>query len=105
MASNRTSWKKGTSGNPAGRPPRGETWAEIARALGDETVWDVELGDVPRRRLVLLKVYELAMRGDMKAVEFLALREDGPVQDFAPGPFLQPIRLLSFGEVDPQETN
>jgi hypothetical protein len=102
---NRTSWKKGVSGNPAGRPPRGDTWAEIARAIGGEVVFHPELGEVQRRRLVLLKVYELATAGDMRAVEFLALREDGPVLEYSPGLNLQPIRILALGEGDQQEMN
>jgi hypothetical protein len=30
-------WPKGTSGNPAGAPKRGESWAEIIKRVGDLT--------------------------------------------------------------------
>lgn len=30
-----TAWKKGQSGNPAGRPKDGESWAAIIKAVGD----------------------------------------------------------------------
>lgn len=30
-------WKKGQSGNPAGAPKRGESWAEIIKRIGDMT--------------------------------------------------------------------
>lgn len=31
----RTAWKPGQSGNPAGAPKRGESWAEIIKRIGD----------------------------------------------------------------------
>jgi hypothetical protein len=34
---NRTSWRKGVSGNPKGAPKRGESWAETVKAIGDLT--------------------------------------------------------------------
>ena len=30
-----TAWKKGQSGNPAGRPATGESWAELIKKIGD----------------------------------------------------------------------
>jgi hypothetical protein len=33
----RTAWKPGESGNPAGAPKRGESWAEIIKQYGDMT--------------------------------------------------------------------
>lgn len=33
----RTAWKKGQSGNPAGSPKRGESWAEIIKRVGEYT--------------------------------------------------------------------
>ena len=32
-----TSWRPGQSGNPAGSPKRGESWAEIIKRIGDMT--------------------------------------------------------------------
>lgn len=31
----KSAWKKGQSGNPAGRPKDGESWAAIVKAVGD----------------------------------------------------------------------
>lgn len=31
----KTAWKPGQSGNPAGAPKRGESWAEIIKRIGD----------------------------------------------------------------------
>ena len=36
-APTRTSWRKGTSGNPAGRKPSGQSWGEVWRAVTDKT--------------------------------------------------------------------
>jgi hypothetical protein len=33
----KNAWKPGQSGNPAGAPKRGESWAEIIKAFGDLT--------------------------------------------------------------------
>ena len=72
-------WKPGQSGNPAGRPPKGKSWAEISRAIGDEIVGRGRAkDDSPRRVRVLRKVWKLAEDGERWAVEFLALREEGP---------------------------
>jgi len=85
-------WKKGESGNPAGRPPRGSAWAELAREIGDEIV-----GGVPRRRQVLLAVYDRAMGGDLRAAEFLAELE----HPTGSADILGPLRLLTWqGEGD-----
>ena len=32
-----TAWKKGESGNPAGRPGFGQSWAEVIKKIGDMT--------------------------------------------------------------------
>lgn len=37
----RTAWKKGQSGNPAGAPKRGESWAEIIKVYGDMTPQEI----------------------------------------------------------------
>lgn len=39
----KTSWKKGQSGNPNGRPKNSETWAGIIRELGDMYAGDILL--------------------------------------------------------------
>ncbi len=36
-APTKTSWKKGVSGNPAGRKPSGQSWAEILREMSDKS--------------------------------------------------------------------
>jgi hypothetical protein len=40
-ARNRTSWKPGQSGNPAGRPPSGQAFSELLRQIGDMSAHDL----------------------------------------------------------------
>lgn len=66
----RSAWKKGQSGNPAGAPKRGESWAEIIKRIGDMTPEEAaskfgkvaqELrampGGVSLKELVVMRVY------------------------------------------------
>jgi hypothetical protein len=71
-------WKKGTSGNPKGRPPRGFAIAEILRRVGDEEV-EQDGKKIPRREQMLRRVYEEALKGQSWAVHFIADRTEGKV--------------------------
>ncbi len=68
-------WEKGKSGNPNGRPKLGNTWAELAREVGSELIADAVHGEIPRRRAVILALYEAAQQGNVQAAAFLAARE------------------------------
>lgn len=57
-------WKPGESGNPKGRPPKGESLTETL-----ETV--VDKNEIAR------KLYELAMEGDIPALKYIYDRIDG----------------------------
>ncbi len=78
-APTKTSWKKGVSGNPAGRKPTGQSWGEVWRAVTDKTPGELaadvggpstELGrslamlpqDVPIKYLVATRVVAAIMR-------------------------------------------
>ena len=74
-------WKKGQSGNPAGRKPKGDSWAEILREMADGPVPD-ELkgasGDTKTlRQAVAHKLFALALDGDSRAIKELFERCDG----------------------------
>lgn len=65
---------KGSTGNPLGRPKRGETWAEI---IAD--VLEGQDGHSKRtiREAIVRKAVEMAMEGDHRARAWLADRESG----------------------------
>ena len=67
MAINKTSWRKGRSGNPRGRPHSGEELGTLLRAVVD------------RKRLAE-KLCELCYAGDVQAMRLLLAYTDGPPQ-------------------------
>ena len=83
-------WKPGTSGNPGGRP-KDSKFAELIREIGEQQ----EQGSTKFERLVN-KVYDLALKGDMAAVRWIADRIEGrPRQSIALEPFNdKPIRVF-----------
>ena len=71
---------KGKSGNPTGRPVRGETWKDvITRLTSQSRIYEED----PKRQKKLVKELiiktqiNLALLGDKYAVKFLAEREEG----------------------------
>ena len=69
-------WKKGQSGNPNGLKPT--PWAEALKIVAQEPV---DLDGRKRLRLLAEKVFEMAMDGDMQAIQEIGNRLDGkPVQ-------------------------
>lgn len=75
-------FKKGESGNPAGRPPKDESIAALVRELGKRRKQIKISGKkkmVPLINAVLLKMYDRALSGDVAAAKFLAERRDGKV--------------------------
>lgn len=60
-------FKPGASGNPRGRPPKGETWAEVIR---------MKMGREEKGK-VITAIYNAACKGDVSAAKWLADRADG----------------------------
>ena len=67
MGRTSTTWRKGQSGNPRGRPRWGESIAEALRAAGTSE----------RRRKLAERAWELALQGDIRHMEFISDRLDG----------------------------
>jgi hypothetical protein len=69
--------KPGEVRNPKGRPPSGDSLAEMVRMIGDE--FQDRKTKKSRMELVIRKAWEQAERGDDKARQFLADRGWGKV--------------------------
>jgi hypothetical protein len=67
-----TAFKPGQSGNPKGRPKSGSTIADVLRDIGQQ-----KKNGKTKLQIVLDKVMEMAMRGYMPAIEFIADRTEG----------------------------
>ena len=55
-------WKKGQSGNPAGRPPKSRELSEILAKTGDKAV-EYNGKNIAGKRLVALLLWEIATTG------------------------------------------
>lgn len=67
MARNQTTWEKGQSGNPRGRPPKARALTAILERAGAKTV-TIKQADgterkLPGRRFIALAMWELATTG------------------------------------------
>jgi len=64
----KTAWKPGQSGNPAGAPKRGESWAEIIKRIGD-----MEPGEAAQTFGEIAKQLR-SMPGGVTLKEFVVMR-------------------------------
>ena len=74
-------FKKGESGNPNGRPKKGQTITDLIRENLDKV--DIELDNgtfVTGKEALVDRLKELAIRGDMTAIKYIIDRMDGPVK-------------------------
>lgn len=81
----KTAWQPGQSGNPAGAPKRGESWAEIIQRIGEMT--DAEFVKLKHSRptqkqQAVMAVY-MALKNDPQPGVFNAImdRTEGKVAD------------------------
>ena len=66
-------FEKGKSGNPAGRPPMGKSWADVLRKIGEEASGH----GITKKEMICRKVYEEAENGEQWAINALFDRIDG----------------------------
>lgn len=71
-------WDKGQSGNVSGRPKKNLCITDLLKEIGQEEI-DTAKGKEFLMRLVVKKVYELAINGNMRAIEFITERLEGKV--------------------------
>jgi ribosomal protein L12E/L44/L45/RPP1/RPP2 len=74
---NRGRWRRGASGNPAGRPHKGSTVTDILETLGDTRT---EKG-ITRKEALGERLWEMALNGEMAAIRLIIEYLDGkPLQ-------------------------
>jgi len=65
-------WEKGQSGNPKGRPPKGSSFAEILRQVGEE-----EIQGMSKSEAISRKLWAEASKGEAWAIREIMDRMDG----------------------------
>ena len=103
-------WKPGESGNPNGRPKKGEAWADVANELLNSKEIDITMkladGKVKRlslgsdksfRHAVIVGMIKEAMNGNVQAAKELADRTEGKSKERREVTNkVEPIKIMSF---------
>ena len=103
-------FKKGQSGNPKGRPKKGEAWADVANQLLDSNEIDITMkmsngkiknlnleADKSFRHAVIIGQIKQAMDGNVQAARELADRTEGKSRERREVSYkTEPIRILSI---------
>lgn len=88
---------KGVSGNPAGRPRKGQALGDLIRRYGDQR--DPETGRKRKDRLAAV-LWEKALAGEIRAIEYVCDRLEGrPAQELR---LHQQEPTLVFQIIDPR---
>ena len=87
-------WKEGTSGNPKGRPIKKLCIADILKDISSEE-FDSNSSKLEK---VLRVVFNKALKGDMKAIEFIADRLEGKPKIMEKTAYTRPIDSIVFVE-------
>jgi hypothetical protein len=77
MAKSSTSYKPGKSGNPNGRPKKGNSLAEKFR----DALAEIVEGDYSKLDQLIDKTVEMALAGDQSAIEYALARGFGKLID------------------------
>ena len=84
------------SGNPNGRPKKGFAIADILNELGDKVVES----NKTLKELVLEKVYDMALAGDLNSAKFIADRTEGTALHKMSVTSNEPIQVMKITEQD-----
>lgn len=66
-------WEAGQSGNPAGRPKKGNAFTDLLREAGEQA----EADGVSKKEKLTTILWAKALEGDMAAIKYLYDRVDG----------------------------
>ena len=82
MAKSSTSWRRGQTGNPKGRPKKEHSLTDILAKYAPKkvSVRNVQTGqsfEVERREKLAQGLWDLALRGDLAAIKYVFDRIDG----------------------------
>ncbi|HQE95967.1 MAG TPA: DUF5681 domain-containing protein [Candidatus Marinimicrobia bacterium] len=84
-------WKPGQSGNPAGRPPKDATWAQI---FDEELNLIFKNSGISTKREIARRLIALALNGNLRAISEILDRTTPPDQQGS-----EPIDLSEFAEL------
>jgi len=117
----RAPWQPGQSGNPAGRPKKGDAWADIYGEIMEEAVGTVAVrGGLPGKsrrkvrraiadRVVLLALFDADRSIALKAMQLIQDRESGrphqrgelEIEGLNLGPVILPVKEGDVEGPDP----
>lgn len=106
-------FKKGQSGNPNGRPPKGHAIADILDEIGKQCApQDLAeklrkvfptAGTITMRHAMLYRAYLDAIKGDKHAIQFIAERTEGKPKQPIEFPNINSLRIDIDGGIDAPE--
>lgn len=70
-------WVKGKSGNPNGRPKKGNAFTEVLEAILAEKIIEYRGKKISGKEAAARKLLDMALHGDVQALRYLADRIDG----------------------------
>ena len=66
-------WEKGQSGNPKGRPKKGNSWSDCLKAIGEQNT----VKGKTNKELICEMLYDKAAEGDLTAINAIMDRIEG----------------------------
>ncbi len=82
---NLKAWKKGQSGNPAGKPKGARSFKSILNNYLDKTLkskdpFEGKTSDIPAREIMMLKLIGEGLKGNLTAIRYVCDMIDGPIK-------------------------